>query len=268
MPRGKQFASTLVNGLLQGPQPSSDRSSNFLPPGLGRGLGAGLGQRRRAGRPDQRHRRGRPRPRRTSRAVRLPAGLDAAPGPDDRAVPGVHRRPAGAAAGGGGVQRRARPRVRAVRRRVEHPALRAAGRPDGRQAARRTSTPVTGPFGQGATGCARSPPTCAADQVAGVSATGPRCGWRRSRTPAEPATTLIGERRGPAPTGLGLHRPAVGGGPAQGRGRRQLPAQRTDAPLEVSGISGADVKDFLVSRDGTRLDRRGPQGRRATTRSW
>ena len=56
----QQFASTLVNGLLQGPSPElAAPSSTFLPsrPAPG-GLGAGVGRRRGSGRSDQRRGRG------------------------------------------------------------------------------------------------------------------------------------------------------------------------------------------------------------------
>ena len=117
--------------------------------------------------------------------------------------------------------------------------------------------PVTGPFG-------------AADYGLRTVAVRPP---GRARSPASrpPATSLSagagqGHRRAiqgpdhdratrPAAPGVGLRRPAVGGGPTADRRERLLPRQAdgTTLPLDVPGISGKDVKDFLVSRDGSRL---------------
>ena len=112
---------------------------------------------------------------------------------------------------------------------------------------------VSGPFGSGDYSLRVVAPDLLADQVAGVSATGTTLWLGPVKDDARPVTTLIS-------TGENLLRPAWdfsgrlwvvdrrrSGAVVQFLRRGQM---RT---LEVPGITGADVKDFLVSRDGTRF---------------
>ena len=113
--------------------------------------------------------------------------------------------------------------------------------------------PVSGPFGSSGYSLRTVAPDLLAAQVAGVSSTGTTLWLGPVKDDGRPVTTL-------ETTGEDLLRPAWdfsgrlwvvdrrrAGAVVSYLRRGQL---RT---LEVPGITGADVKDFLVSRDGTRL---------------
>ena len=112
---------------------------------------------------------------------------------------------------------------------------------------------VTGPFGRGGYGLRSVAPDLRAEQVAGVSASG------RTMWVAPVRDTGLQPRR-LIRSGEDLLRPAWD---FTGRlwevDRRKAGAivyylrKNRMRTLQVEGISGADVKDFLVSRDGTRL---------------
>ena len=121
-----------------------------------------------------------------------------------------------------------------------------------------------GPLGhRTGSACAPSASTSRATRVAGVSGDG------TERAASGRSTSRGGGRgrqrgRRPAPPGLGLPRPHLGarpGGGARGHQRRGRTAGR--ARSTVPGVSGRDVDQLLVSRDGSRLVAvvRTPQGR-------
>ena len=199
-------------------------------------------------------------------AAGLPVRLDAAAGPEDRDVRGHHRRPARHLRGGDGVHRRARHRVRPVRRGLQHPALRAARR------AARSAAPRAPRTGDGDVRPTRlrlrhgRRADLRADQVAGGLTDGDRPAARPRQGQRRPRRRADQRRRGPAAPGLGLHRPAVGGGPPRTGAVVYVLRHRggtSPVAVDVPGISGPDVKDFLVSRDGTRLVAVIRDGRRA-----
>ncbi len=112
--------------------------------------------------------------------------------------------------------------------------------------------PVTGPFGQGDIALRTVAPDLQAKDVAGVSTDGTTL-WRAPVKDPGSAIQLI-------TAGVDLLRPAWD---FSGRvwevdrngGKAVVSYSRDDRmrEIELSGISGEDVKDFLVSRDGTRL---------------
>ncbi len=256
VPRGQQFASSLVNGLLQGPSPELAHRADYLPPDLRSlsvpvspsgvaevDLTSDAADGRRAT-PEQ------------AELLVSQLAWTPAPGPHDLAVPGHHRRPAGAAARAERrVQRRPRPRVRAVRRGIEHPAVRPPGRLHGRRQPAEPRSRSPGRSARAATACAPSRRTCGPSRPPASRRPAHAAGSAPVKDNGEHRPSgLIDHRRGPARPGLGLQRPAVGGRPAPGGRRGAVPAAATRcAPLDVPGISGEDVKDFLVSRDGSRL---------------
>ena len=111
---------------------------------------------------------------------------------------------------------------------------------------------VSGPFGQGVVDLRTVAADLRADQVAGVSSDGTSLWTAPIKDNGSPATQLM--------TGADLLRPAWdfndrvwevdrNGGHAVVSYLRKGQMREID----VSGISGEDVKDFLVSRDGSRL---------------
>ena len=110
--------------------------------------------------------------------------------------------------------------------------------------------PVTGPFGRPTTACAVSPSTCGPNASPGSAATVPRSArLRHGRCDA--VTPVITTAR------TCCARPGTSGRlwlvDRRARGRSCIPGRRPVRTLDMPGISGADVKDFLVSRDGSRL---------------
>ena len=115
--------------------------------------------------------------------------------------------------------------------------------------------PVTGPFGATDHSLRTVAPDLRAEQVAGVSAAGDTLSVAPVKDNGEQPTDLI-------TTGEDLLRPAWDfGGRLWEVDRRKAGAivyvldKRTGQmrPLDVDGISGEDVKGFLISRDGSRL---------------
>jgi hypothetical protein len=113
--------------------------------------------------------------------------------------------------------------------------------------------PVPGPFGQDDHGLRTVTPDLRAEQVAGVSSTGSSLLLSSIKDTDEYPTTLIGNGEDlldPAWDAYGrlwaVDRRSDGAVVQYLRGRKM----RT---VEVPGITGANVKDFLVSRDGSRL---------------
>jgi hypothetical protein len=111
---------------------------------------------------------------------------------------------------------------------------------------------VSGPFGQGVVDLRTVAPDLRAHQVAGVSSDGTALWLASTKDSGEDATQLT--------SGVDLLRPAWdfndrvwevdrNGGHAVVTYLRNHRMRE----LQVSGISGEDVKDFLVSRDGSRL---------------
>ncbi len=113
--------------------------------------------------------------------------------------------------------------------------------------------PVPGPFGQDDYGLRTVTPDLHAERVAGVSSTGSALLLSSVKDPAEPPTTLISNGEDllePAWDVYGrlweVDRRGAGAVVQYLRGGKM----RT---IEIPGITGMDVKDFLVSRDGSRL---------------
>lgn len=113
--------------------------------------------------------------------------------------------------------------------------------------------PVSGPFGQGAFGLRTVAADLRADQVAGVSSDGTTMWVAPVKDSGEDPRLLIAK-------GVDLLRPAWDFADRvwevdRNGGRAVVSYLRDGAmrTLDVSGITDEDVKDFLVSRDGSRL---------------
>lgn len=118
--------------------------------------------------------------------------------------------------------------------------------------------PVSGPFGQGDIGLRDVATDLRAEQVAGVSSDGTALWLAPVKDNGADATTVL-------TGGRNLLRPAWdfdgrvwaidrnGGDAIVYYLRKSRPGESSMQPIEVSGISHEDVKDFLVSRDGSRL---------------
>ena len=209
VPRGRQFASTLVNGLLAGPVAElADTSPTTSPPASApwsrcrcrqRGAEVDLTS----------DTRGRPLP----ASTRPSCWSRSSPGrcartPSIARFRGHHRRPAGAAARRDGVQRRARPRYAPY---VAGRARQLFGLQDGVMVGgspRNLGDRRPGRSARPTTACARSPRP-AGRQVAGVSRPAAAAGSPRSRT-----TTcrhgLIADRRGTCSARRGTSAAACG----------------------------------------------------------
>ncbi len=114
---------------------------------------------------------------------------------------------------------------------------------------------LAGPFGQRPYGLRDVSVDLDASQIAGVTSDGQRV-ILSSVTGADGLRAANGPQRGrghPA-SRLGQVAPDVGGGPPAGWRHRLGGGQSGRiAAVDVPGITGKDVIDFLVSRDGTRI---------------
>ncbi len=255
VPRGRQFASTLVNGLLAGPSPElADTELNLLPAQL-RSLvsvvsASGVAQVDLTSD--------------TATDDLMPATTEAELLISQlawilRQDPSISR--FRITIGGRPVQLPNGEAEFSVTRGVEHaPYVADAngqlyGLLDGKMVggSPQNLTPVSGPFGESDYGLRTVAADLRADRVAGVTASGASLLLGRVTASGEPVTQLIGD-------GVNLLDPAwdfrdrlweIDRRP-EGSVVHYLQGNRMRT-LDVDGISGADVKDFLVSRDGSRL---------------